>query len=69
MYVYRIFDVLRVIEITDALYFNEPGAYLSDDQETRRILETLEAGFRWIRTENGLAIFELYGGVKVANVT
>lgn len=64
-YSYRTFPVDSVISLTDVLMRQQlapdtipTGSYLSDDAETRAILETLRAGYRWIRTEDELAIFE-----------
>ncbi len=35
-----------------------PDAYVSDDADTAAVRELLERGFRWVRTEGELAIFE-----------
>jgi hypothetical protein len=35
-----------------------PGSYVADDSESRRYRWLLEAGYRWVRTEQGIAIFE-----------
>jgi hypothetical protein len=51
---------LRVVD--DAVRFvdpeTKPDAYLSRDAETEELKRLLAAGFRWIRTENEMAIFE-----------
>ena len=35
-----------------------PDAYVSEDADTVAVRELLERGFRWVRTEGELAIFE-----------
>jgi hypothetical protein len=35
-----------------------PDAYVSDDADTAVVRALLERGFRWIRTEGELAVFE-----------
>ena len=35
-----------------------PDAYVSEDADTAVIRSLLERGFRWIRTEGELAVFE-----------
>jgi len=35
-----------------------PDAYVSDDADTATVRELLERGFRWVRTEGELAVFE-----------
>ena len=35
-----------------------PDAYVSEDADTAVVRELLKCGFRWVRTEGELAIFE-----------
>jgi hypothetical protein len=35
-----------------------PDAYVSEDADTAVVRDLLERGFRWIRTEEELAVFE-----------
>ena len=35
-----------------------PDAYVSDDADASAVRELLERGFRWVRTEAELAVFE-----------
>ena len=38
-----------------------PDAYVSDDADTAAVRELLKCGFRWVCTEEELAIFEKEG--------
>lgn len=49
-------DVLALTATFDAATM--PGAYISDDASARTYRDLLAAGYRWIRTEDGQAIFE-----------
>lgn len=35
-----------------------PDSYAAMDQETKAILSALNQGYRWIRTDNEMAVFE-----------
>jgi hypothetical protein len=35
-----------------------PDAYVSDDPDTRAVRDLLAKGFRWVRTEGDVAVFE-----------
>lgn len=37
---------------------NYPDAYVSEDADTAVVRDLLKCGFRWVRTEGELAIFE-----------
>ena len=36
----------------------QPDAYVSQDRDTECVRELLSRGFRWVRTEGDLAVFE-----------
>ena len=58
-YEYRLLPTARVIETLSALSTQlQDGAYIASDAETDAIREALAAGFRWIRTDGELAVFE-----------
>ena len=38
-----------------------PDAYVRDDADASTVRELLERGFRWVRTEGELAVFEKEG--------
>lgn len=46
-----------------ARLLTEPDAYIASDPETDGIKELLKNGYRWIRSEDGFAIFERAFGV------
>lgn len=49
-------EVVGLIRTFDAATM--PGAYLSDDDSLRLFCGLLSGGFRWVRTDGDLAIFE-----------
>lgn len=57
-YEYAVLPVTVVICCSLDL-INGPGAYLSEDKESRAYRTLLEEGWRWVRTENGFAVFEI----------
>ena len=56
-YEYRLHPANDVIELL-LVRSKQPDSYLSDDHASRAISESLASGFRWIRTEYEVAIFE-----------
>jgi hypothetical protein len=55
-YHYVTVPVETVIDL--ARLCTEPDSYIAEDEETRQVLAILRKGYRWIRSEDGLAIFE-----------
>jgi hypothetical protein len=58
-FTYKVFPAARVIEIFAMANSPQPDRYLSLDAHTQAILDALQAGYRWIRTDADQAIFEL----------
>ena len=54
---YRSLPIAEVLGITLARS-KHPDSYLSDDECSRAYFQLLSRGFRWVRTEEGHAIFE-----------
>ena len=56
-YHYRLHSLAPVVE-----YFQvrnaTPGGYIASDAPTDAIRDTIEAGYRWVDTQHGYAIFE-----------
>jgi hypothetical protein len=46
-----------------ARLLTEPDAYIASDPETEGIKDLLTKGYRWIRSEDGFAVFERAFGV------
>jgi hypothetical protein len=55
-YEYRTLSFGAVVDITAARV--EPDSYLSADQDSIALAKLLAEGFRWVRTDDGHAIFE-----------
>lgn len=57
-YEYRVHPANAVIELLSPKRFDMPDAFLASDLETDTIRETVDSGFRWVRTDGDYAIFE-----------
>jgi hypothetical protein len=59
-YEYRVFELERLREILAAKQEipSNPGAYLASDTLTDAVEAALKDGFRWVRTDDGCAVFE-----------
>lgn len=49
-------EVVALVRTFDAA--TTPGAYLSDDASHRDYCDLLARGFRWVRTDGDVAVFE-----------
>lgn len=54
---YRTLPLSIVVGLTDGSP-KHPDAYLSDDADSRAFNSIIAEGFRWIRTDGDLAVFE-----------
>jgi len=63
-YEYRVFELEMLREILAARQEISlapeafPGAFLASDGPTDAVLDALARGFRWVRTDVGVAVFE-----------
>jgi hypothetical protein len=57
MFDYKVFPLLRVVELFSARV-GLPDAYLAQDDETTAIQYALKEGYRWVRSDGEHAIFE-----------
>ena len=57
-YEYAAMPLGEVLALMSASLCSGPGAFLADDEASRAYKGLLERGFRFLRSEEGMAVFE-----------
>ena len=55
---YRAWPDSQVVALIAAFQEMDEDGYISEDKMVLQFLEALQDGYRWTRTESGIAIFE-----------